>query len=229
MTSNPKERAALAALDLVEDGMKLGLGTGSTAKFFIEHLGQRVRQGLDVEGVPTSKASEELARANGIPLFELAETTVLDLDIDGSDEITPDGSMIKGGGGAMLREKIVARASKRFVMIADVSKRVQTLGAFPLPIEVIPFGQAATIGEVRRELERLGYEGTDISLRSAEAGGFFETDSGNLVADLKLGRIEDPKALDEALTMIPGVVTTGLFLGCDVHQILATEDGLLNG
>ena len=228
--TNPKERAALSALELVEDGMKLGLGTGSTAKFFIDGLGERVRQGLQVQGVPTSQASEDQARALGIPLIELAETTVLDLDIDGSDEITRTGAMIKGGGGAMLREKIVARAAKTFVLIADASKRVETLGRFPLPVEVIPFGQASTIGEIRAVLEDLRIPGRQITLRpAADGNGFFETDSGNLVADLQLDRIEDPHALDQALTMIPGVVTTGLFLGFDVHQILATEEGFLDG
>lgn len=227
--TNPKQRAALAALDLVEDGMKLGLGTGSTAKFFIEGLGEKVRQGLEVSGIPTSKASEDLARANGIPLFEADEATVLDLDIDGSDEITVDGAMIKGGGGAMLREKIVARAAKTFVMIADASKRVDILGGFPLPVEVISFGQATTIAEIRRVLDAQGLPSDKITLRAAADGkGFFQTDSGNLVADLQLDRIEDPEALDVALTMIPGVVTTGLFLGFNVKQILATEEGFLD-
>lgn len=230
MTSNPKQRAALAALELVEDGMLLGLGTGSTAKFFIEALGEKVRGGLDVKGIPTSQWSADLARQNGIELFEPDETTVLDLDIDGSDEITPDGAMIKGGGGAMLREKIVASAARKFVMIADASKRVETLGAFPLPVEVIPFGQTLTIKAIRDVLSGQGFQNPQISLRPAANGeGFFITDSGNLVADLKLGRIEDPQALDAGLTMIPGVVTTGLFLGFDVHQILATEDGFLDG
>ncbi|GGY49540.1 ribose-5-phosphate isomerase RpiA [Parvularcula lutaonensis] len=230
MADSPKKRAALAALELVEDGMRLGLGTGSTAKFFIEALGEKVRTGLDVKGVPTSRWSEELARKNGIELFEPDETTVLDLDIDGSDEITPDGSMIKGGGGAMLREKIVARAARKFVMIADASKRVHTLGAFPLPVEVIPFGQALTVRAIREVLSEEGFSNPQITLRAAPNGeGFFLTDAGNLVADLALGRIQNPETLDRKLTMIPGVVTTGLFLGFDVHQILATEDGFLDG
>lgn len=229
MSDLAKKRAAEAALDLVRDGMALGLGTGSTATFFIEGLAERVRLGLDVCGVPTSEATAALARRLGVPLIEPNELTVLDLDIDGADEVTPAGAMIKGGGGAMLREKIVARASRRFVLIADASKRVTTLGRFPLPVEIEPFGAMLTIRAIRETLSGLGFDPQGLALRPDPASrGFFKSDGGNLVADLKLQRIEEPEALDRELTLIPGVVTTGLFLGFDVHQILATEDGLLN-
>ncbi|MEM9839190.1 MAG: ribose-5-phosphate isomerase RpiA [Pseudomonadota bacterium] len=230
MSDELKRRAAEKALALVEDGMRLGLGTGTTARFFLEGLGERVRGGLEICGVPTSKETAQLARALNIPLLEPAETTRLHMAVDGADEVTPRGEMIKGGGGAMLREKIVAQAADRFILIADGSKRVETLGAFPLPVEVIPFGLALTIRQIREALAGLGLSSADVRLRpAAEGQGFAETDNGNLIADLSVGRIVDPEALDTTLTMIPGVVTTGLFIGLNVHQLLATEDGFLDG
>jgi ribose 5-phosphate isomerase A len=230
MSDQAKKRAALAALEEVRSGMRIGLGTGSTAAFFIEALGEKVRSGLDVQGVPTSKTTASLAESAGIPLFEPDETTVLDMTVDGADEVTAAGAMIKGGGAALLREKIVARAARRFVLIADASKRVETLGRFPLPVEIVPFAEGASVRAIREVLQNLGYEAAELQLRPAkDRRGFAETDNGNLVADLKLGRISDPEALDRALTLIPGVVTTGLFLGFEVKQILATEDGFLDG
>ncbi|NRA30053.1 MAG: ribose-5-phosphate isomerase RpiA [Parvularculaceae bacterium] len=230
MTDELKKRAALKALDMVQDGMRLGLGTGSTAKFFLEALGERVRGGLDVCGVPTSNGTALLARRLDIPLLDPAETTRLDLAIDGADEVTARGEMIKGGGGAMLREKIVAQAADRFVLIADASKRVDVLGAFPLPVEIIPFGFALTVRQIREALAGIGMAGAPVRLRpSADGQGFAESDNGNLIADLEIGRINDPEAFDTTLTMIPGVVTTGLFIGLNVTQILATEDGFLDG
>lgn len=226
MSDEAKKRAADAALRLVENGMVLGLGTGSTAKFFIEGLGAKVAQGWDLVGIPTSRASEELAHKAGVPLITPDEGTTIDLDVDGADEITPGGAIIKGGGGALLREKIIAQAATRFVVIADASKRVETLGRFPLPVEIEPFGAGLTIRAIRSVLERHGYASPPLRLRPAERG-FFVTDGGNLIVDVKLGRIEDPGGLDEALTLLPGVVTTGLFLGLKPTQLLATADGLL--
>lgn len=228
MSDIAKKRAALKALDLVTDGMRLGLGTGTTARFFLEALGEKARGGLEVCGLPTSEETAALARSLDIPLLDPAETTRLDLAVDGADEVTRRGEMIKGGGGAMLREKIVAQSAERFVLIADASKRVATLGRFPLPVEVIPFGLPLTMRQIRESLAGIGMSASTVTLRPAADGvGFAQTDNGNLVVDLALARIDDPEALDTTLTMIPGVVTTGLFLGLDVHQILATEDGFL--
>lgn len=229
MSTDLKKRAAEAALDLVQDGMILGLGTGSTARFFTEGLAERVRGGLDIQGVPTSKATGILARELGIPLVEPDETTVIDLDVDGADEVTSEGAMIKGGGAALLREKIVASAARRFVLIADASKRVETLGKFPLPVEVEPFAVGLTVRAMREALSELGFSSPRLELRqSKDARGFLETDNGGLVVDCHLERIEDPEAVDRALTLVPGVKSTGLFLGLDVHQLLATEDGFLD-
>ncbi|MEO1656743.1 MAG: ribose-5-phosphate isomerase RpiA [Pseudomonadota bacterium] len=229
MSDLAKRRSAEAALELVEDGMILGLGTGSTANFFLEGLGAKIRAGMDIRGVPTSKASEALATKHGVTIITPDETTAIDLDVDGADEITPGGAIIKGGGGALLREKIVARAAKRFVVIADASKRVETLGAFPLPVEIETFGAPLTVLAIREVLAQQGFADAPITLRPAKEGGFFTSDGGNLVADLKLERIPDPEALDLALTMLPGVVTTGLFLGLNPAQLLASDDGLIDG
>ncbi|MEM9284526.1 MAG: ribose-5-phosphate isomerase RpiA [Pseudomonadota bacterium] len=229
MSDHAKRLAAEAALELVEEGMILGLGTGSTANFFLAGLGAKIRAGIDIRGVPTSQASEALAIKHGVTIIAPDETTVIDLDVDGADEITPGGAIIKGGGGALLREKIVARAAKRFVVIADASKCVEMLGAFPLPVEVETFGHALTITAIREVLAEQGFADAPVTLRPAKDGGFFVSDGQNLVVDLALGRIEDPGALDHALTMLPGVVTTGLFLGLKPLQLLASEDGLIDG
>lgn len=229
MTDDLKRRAALKALDLVDDGMRLGLGTGSTAGYFLEALGEKVRAGLEICGVPTSEATAQLARSLNIPLLEPAETTRLHLAVDGADEVTRRGTMIKGGGAAMLREKIVAQAADRFILIADSSKRVETLGAFPVPVEVIPFGLALTVRQIREALAGIGLSSAEVTLRPAADGqGFAKTDNGNLIADLSVGRIDDPEAFDTTMTMIPGIVTTGLFIGLNVTQILASEDGFLD-
>ncbi|MEM7740726.1 MAG: ribose-5-phosphate isomerase RpiA [Pseudomonadota bacterium] len=228
MSDLAKRLSAEAALEMVEDGMVLGLGTGSTANFFLEGLGRNIRGGMSVRGVPTSKASEALAIKHGVTILSPDETTVIDLDVDGADEITPDGAIIKGGGGALLREKIVARAAERFVVIADASKRVATLGAFTLPVEVETFGYGLTLRVIRQTLVEQGFSNAPLSLRHGKDGGFFVSDGGNLVVDLALGRIEDPHALDQALTMVPGVVTTGLFLGLNPKQLLASDEGLID-
>lgn len=225
MTTDPKMQAALAALELVQNGMVLGIGTGSTAAKFITALGEKVRSGLEVEGIPTSEASATAARAAGIELIEPDETTIIDLAIDGTDEVDPAGHLIKGGGAALLREKIIAHAAKRFVVIADDSKSVSALGAFPLPIEVEQFSFALTVRTLRETLAAHGFEGADLSLRSAPEG-FVITDGGNYIVDAKLGRITEPAALEQALHQIPGVVESGLFIGMADQVILGSASGV---
>jgi ribose 5-phosphate isomerase A len=221
-----KRAAAARALDFVEDGMRLGLGTGSTALAFLELLAERVRDGLRVSGVPTSEATRRAAERLGIPLLDLDQAPELDLDVDGADEIDPALDLIKGGGGALLREKIVAAASRRMIVIADGSKRVEALGRFPLPIEVVPFGLAATRIAVERGLRQAGAEG-QLRLRTAANGQPFVTDGGHYILDAALGRIEAPERVAAALAAIPGVVEHGLFLGLATGAILATEGGLV--
>ena len=221
-----KRAAAERAAALVSDGMHLGLGTGSTAKHFVSCLAERVRSGLRVVGVPTSEATRAQAEREGVPLTTLDETPELDLTVDGADELDGRLRLIKGGGGALLREKIVAAASRRMIVIADGSKRVETLGRFPLPIEVVPFGLAATRRAVGDALESLGLSG-ELRLRNAGNGGPFLTDGGHLILDAHLGAIAAPEALARALAAIPGVVEHGLFLGLASGAVLATEGGLV--
>lgn len=220
-----KRAAALRAAQLVEGGMRVGLGTGSTAAFLVRRLGERVRgEGLRIRGVPTSEATARIAREEGIEVVELDEAGWLDLTIDGADEVDGAFRLIKGGGGALLREKIVAAASARMVVIADEGKRVGTLGAFPLPVEVIPFGLRATERLIRERLEELDLGGRGTALRMAGAEPFV-TDQGNRILDLALGRIGDPEGLAVALNGIPGVVENGLFLGLCDALVLGREDG----
>lgn len=218
-----KRSAALKALDLVSDGMRLGLGTGSTAAMFVEALGERVAGGLKVIAVPTSQATRRLAERVGIPLVELDETE-LDLTVDGADEIDPDLNLIKGGGAALAREKIVAASSRRMVVVADASKQVKVLGRFPLPVEIIPFGAASTarrIGEAAREA---GCEGKIVLRRSgAEAQ---VTDNGNWIVDCHFGAIPAPAHLARALSEVPGVVEHGLFVGLCSAAIVGTARGV---
>jgi ribose 5-phosphate isomerase A len=223
MDDELKRRAAAAALDRVSDGMRLGLGSGSTAAHFVRGLGERVRAGLKVAGVPTSEATARIAREAGVPLVTLDETPRLDLAVDGADEIGPGLALVKGGGGALLREKIVAYASRRMIVIADEGKRVETLGRFPLPIEVTPFGIPATRLAVEESAAALGLAG-DIRLRMRGASPF-RTDGGNAILDAAFGRIPDPDALDRALSAIPGVVEHGLFIGLTDAALVATPDG----
>lgn len=220
MSSDDHKRAAAReALALVEPGMRLGLGTGSTARHFVDLLGEKVKAGLDVIGVPTSEATRQQAEALGIRLTTLDATPQLDLAVDGADEIDGELRLIKGAGGALLREKIVAASARRFVVIADLSKRVRRLGAFPLPVEVVHFGHVATAGAIRARAADAGCDGT-VALRVGRDGQAYVTDNGNLVYDCAFGAIEDPELLDEALKMIPGVVENGLFLGlCDAAFI----------
>jgi ribose 5-phosphate isomerase A len=226
MTSDAmKRQAAARALDFVRPGMRLGLGTGSTARHFVELLGDRVRAGLDVVGVPTSEATESDAKRVGVPLTTLEDTPRLDLTVDGADEIGPDLALIKGGGGALLREKIVASASADMIVIADDTKLVPTLGAFPLPIEVVPFGLAATELAIGRALEWLTLP-VRLKVRIGAGGHPFVTDSGHRIIDAALGRIADPDALADALAAIPGVVEHGLFLGLAGTAIVAGPSGI---
>jgi ribose 5-phosphate isomerase A len=219
-----RRRAAEAALDEVRAGMKLGLGSGRTASHFVKALGGKVRAGLSVVGVPTSEKAGQLAHSQGIPLTTLDVEPALDLTVDGADEIDPELRLIKGGGGALLREKIVATASARMVVIVDAGKRVATLGAFPLPIEVVPFGLAATRRAIDAATGRLGLAG-DIALRGG-ADAPFVTDSGHHILDASFGRIPDPEALAAALAAIPGVVEHGLFLGLASAAIIGLDHGV---
>ena len=225
MTSQAKMRAGAAALDFVDPGMTLGLGTGSTAEAFIRALGENVAGGFDIRGIATSQASEDLARSLGIDIVVPDETTKIDLAIDGADEIDTAGHLIKGGGGAHLREKIIERAADKFLVIADDSKAVSQLGAFPLPIELDPFCWSLTVRLIRETLVELGYTKTPLALRAGDGReGFFLSDGGNYILDAQLGRIADPARLDQQLTMIPGVVCTGLFVGMADIILLATEN-----
>jgi ribose 5-phosphate isomerase A len=221
-----KRQAAEHAIALVENGMTLGLGTGSTAAHFIELVGQRVKRGLKVVGVPTSEATRAQAERLGIPLIDLDRHPSLDLAVDGADEIDPELRLIKGRGGALLYEKIVAMASERMVVIADHSKRVATLGSFPLPVEIVPFGAGATRGMVELLAADAGCSGR-IELRTMADGTPFLTDSGNFILDCAFGRIDEPEALDEALKLVPGVVESGLFLGIADAAIVAGPDGVV--
>jgi ribose 5-phosphate isomerase A len=219
-----KRAAALRALEEVRPGMRLGLGTGSTANLFVEALAERVRAGLAVRGVPTSEATRVLADKMGIPLATLDEEPELDLTIDGADEIGPDLALIKGGGGALLREKIVASASAAMVVIADDTKLVATLGRFPLPIEVVPFGLEATRRAVVAAATALGLHG-EVALRMKN-GHVFVTDGGHFILDAGFGTIADPSALARRLAGIPGVVEHGLFIGLATKAIVAGNGGV---
>jgi len=220
-----KERAARAALDLVEDGMRLGLGSGSTAARFVDALAGRVASGLNVVCVPTSEATRAQAERLGIPLTTLDETPQLNLTIDGADEIDDQLRMIKGGGGALLREKIVATASDRMVVIADESKLVVTLGTFPLPVEVVRFGLMATVRLIEAIATQAGCVG-DIRLRPGPGDAPFVTDQGNLIVDCAFGAIPEPEVLAFALKRVPGVVEHGLFLGLADLAIVAGSGGV---
>ena len=224
MSEQLKRRAAEAALAHVEDGMRIGLGSGSTAEHFVTLLGRRVAEGLDVAGVPTSEGTARLARQAGVPLTTLEETPELDLDVDGADEIGPGLALIKGGGGALLREKIVAAASARMIVIADAGKRVAQLGAFPLPIEAVPFGLTATVLAVERVAVELGLPAAiDLRRRGAEP---FVTDNGNRILDASFGLIPDPEVLADRLANVPGIVEHGLFLGLADLALIASPDGV---
>jgi len=220
-----KKRAAQEAAGHVADGMTLGLGTGSTARYFIDCLKEKIAGGWALSGVPTSQETRRLAGDAGVGVITPDETTVIDLAVDGADEADPDLNLIKGGGGALLREKIVAAAARRFLVIADKSKRVATLGAFPMPVEIEPFAWSLTVRALRDCLRGQGYAAETIKLRATPEGPF-KSDGGNLIVDCALGIIKAPSALNAALIAIPGVVETGLFCGMADMVIYGDAEGV---
>ncbi len=209
-----KEAAARASLRFIKDGQVVGLGTGSTAAHFIQLLGEQVKQGLHVRGIPTSVRSKQLAESLGIPLTTLDECQEIAVTVDGADEVDPQLRLIKGGGGALLREKIVASATKQLVIVADASKQVKMLGKFPLPVEVIRFSQAL----VSKRITALG---ANVQLRVDNSGKPFVTDENNHILDCHFGEIRDPEALARQLSDMPGVVEHGLFIGMASVALLA--------
>lgn len=219
-----KIAAAAEALTHVKSGMKLGIGTGSTAEEFVRLLSLKVAEGFEVIGVPTSERTADLCKELGVPLTTLEETPHLDLTIDGADEVDGVLSLIKGGGGALLREKIVAAASDAMIVIADESKVVETLGRFPLPVEVNRFGLAATQIAVEKVISDLGLE-APLALRM-NGDAPFVTDGGHYILDASFGRIPDTRALSDALFAIPGVVEHGLFIGLARIAIIAGKTGI---
>ena len=223
---DPKRAAAADALRLVAPGMRLGLGTGSTARHFVDLLAAEVAQGLDVLCAPTSDATRAQAQRLGIPLTTLDETPELDLTVDGADELDGALRLIKGGGGALLREKIVAAASRAMVVIADASKEVETLGRFPLPVEVVRFGLEATRRRVAAAARASGAEG-ELVLRRAASGEPFVTDNGNFILDCHFGALKEPDALAARLSAAPGVVEHGLFIGLCSGAIVAGPNGIV--
>lgn len=215
-----KRAAARRALDWIEDGMIVGLGTGSTAKLFVDLLAE---SGRKITGVPTSSRTRAQAEALGIPLTTLAAARELDITVDGADEFDTDLNLIKGGGGALLQEKIVATASARMIVISDPSKQVAALGRFPLPVEVVRFGWEATARQIADVLAPAEVAARKISRR--EAGGKpYVTDEGHFILDLALGRIDDPEVLGISLNLVPGVVDTGLFCGIASVVIVGRPD-----
>ena len=214
-----KLKAAQRALDFVQDGMSLGLGSGTTSTIFIKQLGERVKQGLRVQGIATSEASQRLAESLSIPITTFDQCPELDLAIDGADEVGPDLALIKGGGGAMLREKIVAGAARRFIVIADSSKLVDTLGRFPLPVEVIQMA----LPLVSRKLEALDL---NPKLRHHPDGSLYITDEGNVILDCACGSIPDPAWTASELRSIVGVVEHGLFVNMASLALIAGDDGV---
>ncbi len=220
-----KFSTAKRAAGLVQSGMKVGLGTGSTAAWLVQHLGQKTRdEGLLIQAVPTSTRTADLAQKVGIEIITLDEAGWLDLTIDGADEFDAEFALIKGGGGALLQEKIVAMASDRMIVIADADKEVAQLGAFPLPVEIIPFGMNSTRISIERMLEALGYLKAKISTRM-EGDRLFVTDEGNHILDLHMSVINDAKALALALNQLPGVVENGLFIDICSSVIIGHSDG----
>lgn len=220
-----KQVAAWRAAEVVEDGMRVGLGTGSTAAWLVRRLGEQVREdGLRIRAVPTSTRTAELAREVGIEVVTLDEVKWLDVTIDGADEFDGDLNLIKGGGGALLQEKIVATASDRMVVIADSGKEVEHLGAFPLPIEVIPFGLRTTQTLVEETLVSMDVLGRDVALRMVGDAPYV-TDEGNHILDLHLKRIGNPRQLALVLNQMPGVVENGLFIDICDTVIIGHADG----
>lgn len=214
-----KVMAARKSLEFVEDGMVVGLGSGSTARHFIRLLGERVKAGLKVRGIASSRASEELAVSLSIPMIDFHVSQVIDVAIDGADEVGPGLALIKGGGGALLREKIVASASRRFIIVADASKVVSRLGRFPLPVEVIQMAEPL----VSRRLEKLGLRP---AMRRTKDGSTYVTDEGNFILDCACGEMDDPAAVAASIRQIVGVVEHGLFLNMAEMALIADGSGV---
>jgi ribose 5-phosphate isomerase A len=215
-----KGAAARASLRFVQDGQVVGLGTGSTAAHFIRMLGEKVKNGLRVRGIPTSVRSKELAASLGIPLVTLDECQAIDVTVDGADEVDPQLRLIKGGGGALLREKIVASATKKVIIVADVTKRVPVLGRFPLPVEVVQFAQALLA-------KRIAALGAEVRLRRASDGNPYVTDENNHILDCHFGQIRDPDRLARELSDMPGVVEHGLFIGMANTVLIANGSEII--
>ncbi len=220
-----KRNAAIAAMEFVEEGMTLGLGTGSTAKHFVELLADEVADGLIVRGVPTSEETRRLAKSMGVPLLDVEQVEQIHLTVDGADEADGQGNLIKGGGAALLREKIIANASDHMVVIADASKHVDRLGQFPLPVEVTPFGFTITAKAVFNVLEASGIERPKVQLRMNEDNTPLLTDGGNYILDCHCKRIPDADATATRLSALPGVVEHGLFIELARTVIIGGEDG----
>lgn len=215
-----KKAAALGAVEFVRDGMVIGLGTGATAKHMVIALGEKVRAGMKLRGVPTSQETAALAGQYGIPLIDTHNCWEIDVALDGADQVDPNFNLIKGGGGALLKEKIVAAAAKQFIVMVDYTKQVSVLGgSFPLPIEVIPFGWGSTA----REIEALTKSRVVLRERNRAP---FKTEVGNLIVDVHMDRIDRPGELETALSLIPGVVETGLFVGRTNVLIVGTPQGV---
>ena len=214
-----KRAAALKAVEYVQDGMTVGLGTGSTAKHMVLALGEKVKAGMKLRGVPTSQETAALARESGIMLIDSENRWTIDVAIDGADQVDPSFNLIKGGGGALLKEKIVAASSKQFIVLVDYTKRVSVLGgSFPLPVEVVKFGWGSTA----REIESLTHSRVVLRERN---GAPFTTEAGHLILDVHLARIDQPRDLEMVLNQIPGIVETGLFVGRTDLLIVGTPDG----
>jgi len=222
-----KENAAAAAMEYVEDGMTIGLGTGSTAKFFVDMIGEEVADGLVVRCVPTSVQTQKQADSLGIPMIPIEQVERIHLTVDGADEVDGAGRLIKGGGAALLREKIVANASDHMVVIADPSKLVETLGEFPLPVEVTPFGFTITAKKVHDALEEAGVKRPNVKLRDASGGSGSPviTDGGNYILDCHCGVIPNAERLAVLLADIPGVVEHGLFLNLARTVVIGNDEG----
>lgn len=221
-----KANAAAAALDFIEDGMTVGLGTGSTAKFFVEMLAEEVADGMVIRGVPTSEQTRRLAESHGIPLLPVDRVERIEVTVDGADEVDQQGRLIKGGGAALLREKIIANASDHMVVIADPSKQVGTLGAFPLPVEVTQFGFTITAKKVHDALEESGVARAGVKLRQVQGHNSpTVTDGGNFILDCHCGSIPNPEQLAVLLANIPGVVEHGLFLNMARTVIIGNDEG----
>jgi len=228
-TNSPQDEAKLAAATkaietFLQDGMTIGLGSGTTSRFFVRILGDRVKSGLRVIGVPSSKSTGQLAQEVGVPLADLNDVEQLDLTIDGADEIDPKGRMIKGGGANLLWEKIVASASRKMVAIVDESKRVQRLGRFPLPVEIIPFSWRSTERQLQNLFKKAGYDDVRIDVCGSREKPLI-TDSGHYLLDCHLQEIADPEFLADHLNQIPGVVEHGLFLGIATDAAIGKPDG----